>query len=94
MATPPAKTHQNQPTQPVSSVFLPCSPFTAARIAGLRATIGLLLILLIKSKLLRIKMSLVGSLLGLLMVLGFLATTGLLTAVAAGSIAYGLRPRS
>ena len=74
-------------------MLLPCSPFTAARIAGLRATIGLLLILLIKSKLLRVKMSLVGSLLGLLMVLGFLATTGLLTAVAAGSIAYGVRQR-
>jgi hypothetical protein len=74
-------------------VLLPCSPFTAARIAGLRATIGLLLILLIKSKLLRVKMTLVGSLLGLLMLVGFLATTGLLTAVAAGSIAYGLRPR-
>lgn len=74
-------------------MLLPCSPFTAARIAGLRATIGLLLILLIKSKLLRVKMSLAWSLLGLLMVVGFLATTGLLTVVAAGSIAYGLRPR-
>ena len=36
---------------------------SAAQIAGLKATVALLLMLLIKSKLLRVKMSLLGSLL-------------------------------
>jgi hypothetical protein len=58
-------------------VLLPC-PFTVARIATLRATVLLLLVLLIKSNLLRVKMSLLGSLLGLLLTLGFLASSGLL----------------
>lgn len=71
---------------------LPC-PLTAARIAGLRATVVLLLILLTKSKLLRVKMSLLGSLLGLLLTLVFLASTGVLAAVAAGAVAYGLQQR-
>jgi hypothetical protein len=38
-------------------------------------------------------MSLVGSLVGLVLLAGFLATTGLLTAVTAGCIAYGLRQK-
>ena len=48
----------------------------------------LLLTLLIKSKLLRIKMSLLGSFLGFVMLVGFLLTTGLLTVVAGGAVAY------
>jgi hypothetical protein len=75
------------------SVLFPFSPFTAAKIAGLQATVVLLLMLLMKSNLLRVKMSLVGSLVGLVLLAGFLATTGLLTAVTAGSIAYGLRQK-
>jgi len=46
-----------------------------------------------KSNLLRVKMSLLGSLVGLVLLTGFLATTGLLTAVTAGSIAYALRQK-
>jgi hypothetical protein len=49
--------------------------------------------LLMKSNLLRVKMSLVGSLVGLVLLAGFLATTGLLTSVTAGSIAYALRQK-
>ena len=48
----------------------------------------LLLILLMKSRLLRVKMSLLGSILGLMMLTGFLLSTGLLTLVAGGAVAY------
>jgi len=50
--------------------------------------VTLLLILLMKSKLLRVKMSLLGSILGLMMLTGFLLSTGLLTLVAGGAVAY------
>jgi len=66
----------------------PFCPISAARIAGLKATVMLLLVLLIKSKLLRVKMSLLGSLLGLLMLTGFLISTGVLTVVAGGAVLY------
>ncbi|MBD1193449.1 hypothetical protein CB0101_01985 [Synechococcus sp. CB0101] len=66
----------------------PFCPISAARIAGLKATVMLLLVLLIKSKLLRVKMSLLGSLLGLFMLTGFLISTGLLTVVAGGAVLY------
>jgi len=66
----------------------PFCPISAARIAGLKATVLLLLVLLIKSKLLRVKMSLLGSLLGLLLLTGFLISTGLLSVVAGGAVLY------
>jgi hypothetical protein len=66
----------------------PFCPISAARIAGLKATVMLLLVLLIKSKLLRVKMSLLGSVLGLLMLTGFLISSGLLTVVAGGAVLY------
>ncbi len=66
----------------------PFCPISAARIAGLKATVMLLLVLLIKSKLLRVKMSLLGSLLGLFMLTGCLISTGLLTVVAGGAVLY------
>ena len=75
------------------NVLFPFYPVTAAKIAGLQATVVLLLMLLMKSNLLRVKMSLLGSLVGLVLLAGFLATTGLLTAVTAGSIVYGLRQK-
>jgi hypothetical protein len=68
--------------------FVPFCPISAAKIAGLKATVTLLLILLMKSKLLRVKMSLLGSILGLMMLTGFLLSTGLLTLVAGGAVAY------
>ena len=68
--------------------FIPFCPISAAKIAGLKATVTLLLILLINSKLLRVKMSLLGSVLGLIMLTGFLLSTGLLTLVAGGAVAY------
>ena len=68
--------------------FVPFCPVSAAKIAGLKATVTLLLILLMKSKLLRVKMSLLGSILGLMMLTGFLLSTGLLTLVAGGAVAY------
>ena len=68
--------------------FFPLCPISAAKIAGLKATVTLLLVLLIKSKLLRVKMSLLGSFLGLIMLTGFLLSTGVLTLVAGGAVAY------
>jgi hypothetical protein len=71
----------------------PFCPISAARIAGLKATVMLLLVLLIKSKLLRVKMSLLGSVLGLLMLTGFLISTGLLTVVAGGTVLYAVNQK-
>ena len=68
--------------------FVPFCPISATKIAGLKATVTLLLILLVKSKLLRVKMSLLGSLIGLILLTGFLLSTGLLTLVAGGAVAY------
>ena len=66
----------------------PFCPISSAKIAGLKATVFLLLVLLFKSKLLRIKMSLLGSFLGLLMLTGFLLSTGLLSVVTGGAVIY------
>ena len=44
---------------------MPFCPVSAAKIASLKATVMLLLVLLFKSKMLRLKMSLLGSVLGL-----------------------------
>ena len=68
--------------------FVLFCPISAAKIAGLKATVTLLLIMLIKSKLLRVKMSLLGSLIGLILLTGFLLSTGLLTLIAGGAVAY------
>lgn len=73
---------------PAMLPFSPFCPISAAKIAGLKATVILLLVLLFKSKLLRVKMSLLGSLLGLFMLTGFLLSTGLLTLIAGGAVAY------
>ena len=54
---------------------------------------ALLLMLLIKSKLLRVKMSLLGSLLAFHMLVTFLITSGLLTVVAGGAVAYAATRR-
>ena len=69
-------------------LFNPFCPISAAKIAGLKTTVVLLLVMLMKSKLLRIKMSFLGSLLGFAMLVGFLLTTGLLTALTGGAVAY------
>ena len=73
---------------PMIPPFAPVCPISAAKIAGLKATVTLLLVMLIKSKLLRLKMSLLGSLIGLVLLTGFLLSTGLLTLVAGGAVAY------
>ena len=72
----------------------PFCPISAAKIAGLKTTVVLLLVLLMKSKLLRIKMSLLGSVLGLAMLVSFLLTTGLLTVITGGAVAYAMQTRS
>ena len=76
-------------------MLLPCplTPLLAAKVTGLKATVGLLLILLIKSQLRRVKMSFLGSVLGLVLTLSFLATTGALVVISAGAVAWGLQQR-
>jgi|TARA_A200000159_G_scaffold127137_1_gene122603 hypothetical protein len=71
-------------------VFLinPFCPISAAKIAGLKATVLLLLVMLMKSQLLRVKMSLLGSLIGFVLLVGFLISSGVLTVVAGGAVAY------
>ena len=69
-------------------LFNPFCPISAAKIAGLKTTVILLLVMLTKSKLLRIKMSFLGSVLGFAMLMGFLLTTGLLTVITGGAVAY------
>ena len=69
-------------------LFNPFCPVSAAKIAGLKTTVVLLLVMLTKSKLLRIKMSFLGSVLGFAMLMGFLLTTGLLTVITGGAVAY------
>ena len=66
----------------------PLCPISAAKIAGLKATVLLLLVMLMKSQLLRVKMSLLGSLIGFLLLVSFLISTGILTVVAGGAVTY------
>ncbi|MFO8237542.1 MAG: hypothetical protein R6U00_04645 [Prochlorococcaceae cyanobacterium] len=69
------------------------NPFTAGTILGLKATVVLLLILLTKSQLLRVKMSFLGSVIGLFLLLNFLAATGVLTLISGGSLLYAFSKR-
>lgn len=74
--------------------MLPVNPFcliNAGKVAGLKATIVILMVMLMKSKLLRIKMSLLGSLIGFTLLVGFLLTTGALTLVAGGAVVYAAK---
>ena len=75
--------------------MLPCplTPLLVAKVTGLKATVGLLLILLIKSQLLRVKMSFLGSILGLFFTLTFLLASGALVVITAASMAWGLQQR-
>ena len=66
----------------------PFCPISAAKIASLKATVILLLVLLMKSKLLRIKMSVLGSFLGFALLVSFLLSAGVLTVITGGAVAY------
>ena len=48
----------------------------------------LLLVMLTKSQLLRVKMSLLGSVIGFVLLISFLISSGILTVVAGGAVAY------
>ena len=65
----------------------PLSPFVFIKITSLKATTILLLVLLIKSNLLRIKGGLIGGLFALILILGILAST----TIALGSLIYAYR---
>ena len=68
-------------------LFNPFWPLTALRIASLKATSTLLLLFLIKSNLLRLKGGLIGGLVALTLVSGFIVST----TVAGSSVYYILR---
>ena len=65
----------------------PFAPLPFIKIASLKATTTLLLILLIKSNLLRLKGGLIGALFALLLISGILAST----TIAIGSLVYAYR---
>ena len=75
--------------------MLPCplTPLLVAKIAGLKTAVGLLLILLIKSQLLRVKMSFIGTMIALVLTLSYIAASGVMAVAAAGSITWGLQQR-
>tara|TARA_Y100000589_G_C26927839_1_gene537106 strand:+ start:411 stop:683 length:273 start_codon:yes stop_codon:yes gene_type:complete len=62
----------------------PFSPFTLLKIASLKSTVFILLILLIKANLLRLKGGLIGALFALILISGFILSSSL----AVGSLAY------
>ena len=66
----------------------PFCPISAAKIASLKATVIVLMVLLMKSKLLRIKMSVLGSFLGFAILVSFLLSAGVLTVITGGAVAY------
>ena len=68
----------------------PFYPFTFLKISSLKATIVFLLILLIKSNLLRLKGGLIGGLFALILISGLLASS----TVALGSLVYAYRLRN
>ena len=68
----------------------PLSPITFLKIKSLKATIFLLLILLIKSNLLRLKGGIIGGLLALLLISGLIATSS----IALGSVIFAYRLRN
>ena len=74
--------------------MLPLNPFcliTEGKVVGLKTTIVILMVMLMKSKLLRVKMSLLGSLIGFTLLVGFLVSTGVLTLLAGGAVVYAAK---
>ena len=68
-------------------LFNPIWPLTFLKISSLKATIVFLLILLIKSNLLRLKGGLIGGIFALILISGVLASSSL----ALGSLVYAYR---
>ena len=74
--------------------MLPLNPFcliTAGKVVGLKTTIVILMVMLMKSKLLRVKISLLGSLIGFTLLVGFLVSTGVLSLIAGGAVVYAAK---
>ena len=68
----------------------PFAPLAFIKISSLKATTSLLLILLIKSNLLRLKGGLIGGLFALILVTGIIASTS----IAVGSLIYAYRVKN
>ena len=71
-------------------ILNPFSPLAFIKITSLKATTFLLLILLLKSNLLRIKGGLIGGLFALILISGILASTS----IAVGSLIYAYRVKN
>lgn len=74
-------------------LFNPFCPFSAAKIVALKATVILLITLLIKAKIRITAFSALGSLLLLLQTLVFLALSGGLALLSAGAAFYAAQQR-
>ena len=68
----------------------PLAPLAFIKISSLKATTFFLLILLIKSNLLRLKGGLIGGLFALILISGMIATTS----IAAGALIYAYRVKN
>ena len=68
----------------------PFAPLALIKFTSLKATIFFLLILLVKSNLLRLKSGLIGGLFALLLISGILASTS----IAVGSLIYAYRVKN
>ena len=71
-------------------ILNPFAPLVFIKIASLKATTILLLILLLKSNLLRLKGGLIGGLFALILISGILASTS----IAVGSLIYAYRVKN
>ena len=71
-------------------LFNPLSPLAFIKITSLKATTFFLLILLIKSNLLRLKGGVIGGLFALILISGILASTS----IALGSLIYAYRVKN
>ncbi len=71
-------------------ILNPFSPFSFIKITSLKATTFLLLMLLIKSNLLRLKGGFIGGLFALILISGILASTS----IAVGSLIYAFKAKN
>ena len=85
--------HQHGFTDAFGMLFNPFCPITAAKVLALKATVILLLTMLIKAKIRITAFSALGVFLLLLQTLAFLAVSGGLVVAAAGAAVYAAQQR-
>ena len=89
----PVVLHQHGGIDQSGMLLNPFCPFTAAKVVALKATVLLLLTLLIKAKIRITAFSALGGLLLLLQTLAFLAVSGGLAVAAAGAAVFAGQQR-